>query len=176
MAVKVTEVGRFLISNRNFYDVVYLCGQEHLGKGRWVSGHSNRSNKNLMKVYLTEVGCLFYSESRAVRKGEPELFGFLPLARKVPCTLPIQLSPLTMSLLLLSKPYASFNPISNIALFTLPMAEFWNLPKVIKHIIGKLRERDSSHLVQHLPSTPVLSKWHSVCMFEKCYLISTPPL
>lgn len=135
--------------NTNFYDVVYLCGQEHLGKGRWVSGHWNRSNKNLMKVYLTEGCCLFYSDSRAVTKWEPELFGFLPLARKVLCALPVQLSPPRMSLLLLSKPYASFNPISNISLFILPMGEFWNLPKVIKHIRGKLREPDSSHPVQY---------------------------
>lgn len=102
-----------------------------------------------MKVYLTEGCCLFYSDSRAVTKWEPELFGFLPLARKVPCTLPVQLSPPRMSLLLLSKPYASFNPISNISLFILPMGEFWNLPKVIKHIRGKLREPDCSHPVQY---------------------------
>lgn len=102
-----------------------------------------------MKVYLTEGCCLFYSDSRAVTKWEPELFGFLPLARKVLCALPVQLSPPRMSLLLLSKPYASFNPISNISLFILPMGEFWNLPKVIKHIRGKLREPDSSHPVQY---------------------------
>lgn len=98
----------------NFYDVVYLGGQEHFGKGRRVSEHWNRILKSwhLVKLCLRRKHICFLLKGWGCYKTGGQNYSIwfgISLGRKASWTLPIQLPPPETSFLI-SKSYAYFKP------------------------------------------------------------------
>lgn len=133
----------------NFYDVVYLCGQEHLGKGRWVSGLWNRNKKNVVKVSFSEVNMSvtfpLYTVELLPNGGQNYSVSYHWVGE---CPVLCPFNCLHLESLCSYQNLGTLQPSSQThpCLFY-QWLDGWHLLKVIKHISGKLSEQASGHSV-----------------------------